>query len=179
MEAITLINELNQITQQNMNAAQRFRQLTDEELNRREHTGSWSILECIEHLNRYGDFYLPEIKSRIENTKHQKSETFNSGLLGDYFAKSMLPKEKLNKMNTFKSMNPIGSSLTRSVLDKFIHQQEQLLHLLSQAKQTNLTKVKTSVSISKWIRLRLGDTFRVLIYHNLRHIVQARKLIGK
>ncbi|MEQ8474125.1 MAG: DinB family protein [Marinoscillum sp.] len=179
MEATALISELNQITQQNMNAAQGFKQLTDEELNRKEHTKSWSILECIEHLNRYGDFYLSEISKRIANTKHQQSATFKSGLLGDYFAKSMLPKEKLNKMKTFKSMNPMGSSLTRSVLDRFIHQQENLLNLLSQAKETNMVKVKTSISISKWIKLRLGDTFRVVVYHNLRHIVQAKKLLGE
>jgi len=26
-------------------------------------------LECIEHLNRYGDFYIPEITKRIKTGK--------------------------------------------------------------------------------------------------------------
>lgn len=91
----------------------------------------------------------------------------------------MLPKEKLNKMKSPKAMNPIHSSLDRKVLDKFIQQQNDLLELLDKAKHTNLSKVKTAFSISKWIKLRLGDTFRLVIYHNLRHIVQAKKLVDK
>ena len=42
---------------------------------------------------------------------------------------------------------------------------------------TNLTKVKTSITISNWIKLRLGDTFRFVIHHNLRHVVQAKNLL--
>ena len=38
-------------------------------------------------------------------------------------------------------------------------------------------KTKTAISISKLIKLRLGDTFRVLIYHNERHIKQAERAI--
>ncbi len=55
---------------------------------------SWSILECLEHLNLYGDFYIPEIKNRIESSKTLPKENFKSRILGNYFAKSMLPKEK-------------------------------------------------------------------------------------
>ncbi len=177
MTSEVLINELIELTQKHMNDVQSFKQLSTENLNLKPSAESWSILECIEHLNRYGDFYIPEIKKRIEDSKHNKSDTFKSGILGNYFAKSMLPKEKLNKMKTFASMNPNNSSLDRSVLDKFIHQQEVILELLTKARNTNLSRVKTSISISKWIKLRLGDTFRVVIYHNLRHIIQAKNLI--
>ncbi|HIA10981.1 MAG TPA: DinB family protein [Flavobacteriales bacterium] len=89
----------------------------------------------------------------------------------------MLPKEKLNKMKTFKSMNPIGSNLDKTVLEKFLSQQKTLLELLQQAEKVSLTKNKTGISISKWIKLKLGDTFRIVIYHNLRHVIQAEKVI--
>lgn len=178
ISAEKLINELIQITEKNMSEAQSFKNLTDEELNLKANADSWSILECIEHLNRYGNFYIPEIRERIENSNFKKALTFRSGILGNYFAKSMLPKEKLNKMKTFSSMNPNNSLLNRSVLDKFLHQQELILDLLNRARNVNLTRTKTSISISKWIKLRLGDTLRVVIYHNLRHIVQAKKMIN-
>ena len=177
MNTESLINELIQITEKNMNEVQLFKNLNNIELNLKLNAESWSILECIEHLNRYGDFYIPEIRKRIESTNFKKSLTFRSGILGNYFAKSMLPKEKLNKMKTFRSMNPNNSSLDRSVLDKFLQQQESILDLLSKARHLNLNKVKTSISISKWIKLKLGDTLRVVIYHNLRHIVQAKSMI--
>lgn len=80
-------------------------------------------------------------------------------------------------MNTFKEMNPFEKNLDQSVIDKFIKQQKELLDLLKLAESKNLTKIKTRISISKWIKLRLGDTFRVVIYHNFRHIKQAEKAI--
>jgi len=88
----------------------------------------------------------------------------------------MLPKEKLNKMKTFKSMNPNGSDLDVFIIDKFINQQKEMLDLLNRVRTVNLQKVKTSISISKWIKLRLGDTLRVVIYHNQRHLVQVGKV---
>lgn len=63
------------------------------ELNYRISSDSWSTLECLQHLNLYGRFYIPEIKQRLKNSPGTKKEYFKSGLLGNYFAKSMLPKE--------------------------------------------------------------------------------------
>lgn len=177
MEVKKLLEELLEHTHNNMNEVQALRKLPVETLQRKQNAGTWNILECIEHLNRYGDFYIPEIRKRIERSNYPGSKVFKSGILGNYFAKSMLPKEELNKIKTFKSMNPLNSSLDKSVLDTFIFQQEQILQLLEMSKDTDLTKVKTSISISKWIKLRLGDTFRVVIYHNFRHIVQVKNIL--
>lgn len=174
-----LLQDLVERTRKNINEAEGFDQLAIKTLNWKEHPESWSVLECLEHLNRYGDFYLPEIERQIASSKHATSETFKSGWLGNYFAKSMLPKEKLNTMKTFKSMNPVGSDLDKAVVHRFIEQQHKLLDLLDQSKNVNLTKTKTGISISKFIRLRLGDTFRVVIYHNQRHMAQAAKAVSK
>ena len=174
-----LIQDLIERTRKNINQAEKFNSLSTEKLNWRIGQDSWSILECFEHLNLYGDFYIPEIKNRIESSKTLSKENFKSGILGDYFAKSMLPKEKLNKMKTFKDKNPIGSGLNKRTIERFINQQEQLLNLLDKSKEIDLNKIKTAISISKWIKLKLGDTFRVVIYHNDRHIVQANKILDE
>lgn len=89
----------------------------------------------------------------------------------------MLPKDSLNKMKTFKSMNPIHSNLDKKVLNEFIIQQKQMINLLNEAENVDLNKIKTSISISSLIKLRLGDTFRFVIYNNLRHIEQAKKIL--
>jgi len=178
LTAESLIEDLIERTKNVINEAERYNQLPIDQLNWKPTAEKWSVLECLEHLNRYGDFYLPEIENRIQKASKVTGETiFKSGVLGNYFSNSMLPKEKLNKMNTFKSMNPVGSDLDISTLQKFIRQQKQILDLLNQARQVDLTKTKTAISISKWIKLRLGDTFRVVIYHNQRHIVQANKVL--
>ncbi len=172
-----LISDLFERTRQNLNDAEKLHQQSADVLNWKNEPKRWSALECIEHLNLYGDFYLPEIEKRINQSRHTAEEYFNSGMLGNYFAKSMLPKERLNKMKTFKDKNPIGSKLDLSTIDRFIQQQHKTLELLDASRKVSLSKTKSSISISSFIKLRLGDAFRVVIYHNQRHLVQAFNMI--
>ena len=172
-----LLDELKERTHQHLQYAEKLLQKTEEELNFRASQDSWSTLECLEHLKRYGDFYIPEIANRISVSKTSAKPHFKPGLLGNYFANTMLPKEKPNTMKTLKAMNPIHSRLNKSVVDVFISQQKQLLELLEKAQHIDLEKTKTSISISKLIKLKLGDTFRFVIYHNTRHIEQIKRIL--
>jgi hypothetical protein len=174
-----LLQKLLEITRENLNSAEQLKKQPIDSLNWKPASESWSALECIEHLNRYGDFYIPEITNKIKTSKHKRSETFKSNWLGAYFSKSVSYNEDLNKMKTFKSMNPLNSELDVQTLEKFINQQHQILELLDKSNNVSLDKTKTAISISTLIKLRLGDTFRVLIYHNERHIKQAEKTIKK
>ncbi|PIF45270.1 DinB family protein [Chryseobacterium sp. 52] len=172
-----LLDELKILTQQHIRCAENLLQETEEKLNFRASENSWSALECLEHLNRYGDFYIPEITLSISSSKTSPKYTFKPGILGNYFTKMMLPKEKLNKMKTVKSMNPIHSQLNKNTVNVFIKQQHQFLELLEKARKADLEKVKTGISISKLLKLRLGDTLRFVIYHNERHIKQAETVL--
>ncbi|MDY8137293.1 DinB family protein [Aquimarina sp. 2201CG5-10] len=173
-----LLQELLEITRENINFVENLKNQPIDILNGKENLKSWSALECIEHLNRYGDFYIPEISDKIKTSNYKSSNVFKSNWLGRYFSKSVSYSEKLNKMKTFTSMNPINSELDIQTLEKFIDQQHQIIELLNKSQHVDLDKTKTAISISKLIKLRLGDTFRVLIYHNFRHIKQAEKALS-
>lgn len=168
-----LIAGLIEQTRININKVEIFRELSEKKLNHKENIEKWSVLECIEHLNLYAEFYNPEIRRRIEISHSKANAIFKSGVIGNYFVKTMLPKKKLNKMKTFKDKNPSGSSLDINVIDRFIIQQKEFLELIENSKNVNLTKTKTAISISKLIKMRLGDTFRFIVAHNQRHLIQA------
>ncbi len=175
--ASALIEDLITRTKEVLNAIEEFKMLPEATLNWRAAAESWSILENIEHLNLYGDFYLPEMQRRIQAApKRQGDYTFKSGVFGNYFAEAMLPKEKLNSMKTFKDKNPLGSQLDKSVLDRFVQQEKTMLDILQQARQIDLVKTKSATTLPV-IKFRLGDTFRFVIYHHQRHIVQAQKVL--
>ncbi len=171
-----LIKELLELTRENIHYAESLKVKSTDELNWREKEGSWSILECLEHLNLYGDFYNPEIKNVLQESNIKTVLYFKSGLLGNYFAESMLPKKGFKKIKTFKDKNPLGSNLNRKVIQRFIDQQVQLIELLKKASGVNLNKVKTAISITKFLKLKLGDTFRVVINHNIRHLEQVKNI---
>ncbi|WP_330745867.1 DinB family protein [Chryseobacterium sp. CP-77] len=172
-----LLDELKNRTKQHLEFAEMLSSKTEHDLNFRTSADSWSTLECLEHLNRYGNFYIPEINRTISSAKKSSQLYFKPGILGNYFAKSMLPKEKLNTMKTLKPMNPIHSNLDKRVVETFIKQQQKMLELLEEAQYIDLEKTKTSISISKLIKLKLGDTFRFVIYHNQRHVEQIKRIL--
>ncbi len=176
MQSENLILSLLAQTQQNINQVEKLKTYDLQTLTWKQNETSWSILECLEHLNLYGDFYLPQMGKKIENSTTEAEVEFKSGMLGNYFAKSMLPKVKLNKMKTFKDKNPLHAKLDKTVIDKFISQQIKLLDLLNQSRKVSLNKVKIETSISSLIKLKLGDTFQFYINHIIRHLNQIDRI---
>jgi hypothetical protein len=179
MQSDKLIQKQIEQTKEIINQVERLKHIDIQTLTWKENENSWSMLECLEHLNLYGDFYFPQIESKIKNSKTKNELVFKTGLLGNYFAKSMLPKEKLNKMKTFKDKNPIHSKLDTSVINKFLSQQFKLLDLLNLSQNVSLNKIKIETSISKMLKLKLGDTFQFIINHNIRHIKQIENIQKK
>ena len=172
MQSENLIQTLIEQTRQIINHIEKLNTHDLHILSWKENESTWSVLECLEHLNLYGNFYLPLIESNFEFE-------FKSGPLGNYFAKSMLPKDKLNRMKTFKNKNPLNATLDKKVIEHSLNQQIKLLHLLNQSRNVSLNKVKIQTSISSLIKLKLGDTFQFIINHIIRHLKQIDTILSK
>jgi len=151
-----------------------FQNLKEEELLRPSASGGWSIAQCLEHLNSYGDFYLPLLKKVVTVEASRNTPYYTSGWLGDYFTKAMDPRTGTKKMKAFKNHTPSGSLDAHKVVAVFIQQLEDLHRYLDMALQADLGK-RLPISISKLVRLKAGDVFRFLIAHNERHVQQARR----
>ncbi len=122
-----LIKDLTARTQQVLAEAQELKNRFGAELNQRSGHTSWSALEAIQHLNLYGNYYLPEIEKAVISGKYKPDPVFKSGLLEDYFAKMMLPDKNMRKMKTLKDKNPFGKDLDPVVIDQFISHQKKCL----------------------------------------------------
>lgn len=145
-------------------------------LTHRQKSDEWSILECIAHLNRYSDYYLPAIEKAIGEQSSSSEPDFKSGIIGGYMANMILPKTKLNKMKTFAEMNPINSMIRKEEIDVFIKNQIKMKSLLDLSFGVSLTKTMIPTTISRFIKMRLGDALQFLVNHTLRHFKQIENL---
>ena len=84
-----LVSHLVDLTKKNLERSKQFDTLSEAQLNWKPSPEKWSILECMEHLNRYGDFYIPEFERHFAHAKQSKSKRFRSTWLGEYFAQSV------------------------------------------------------------------------------------------
>lgn len=171
-----LLQELENITQANIEAAVGFLKLSEQQLNFKAATGTWSILECLEHLNRYSSFYLPELRKHLSATSDAAKLEFKSGLWGNYLVKMVIPKEGGKKMKTFPAMDPSGSKLDKAVVTQFLENQNELLQIIEVAKSADLNRAGIPVTFTKLIKLKLGDALRIMAYHNHRHVRQAQRV---
>lgn len=143
----------------------------------------WSAAQCLEHLNSYGRFYLPEMEKAIRKAKERgwtSTTHFKSGWLGNYFTKLMMPGSDGTvgkKMSSPKNHYPVSNADSYKVIAEFIEQQEKLVQLLDEAQEVDLNKATCSISISKLVKLKLGDTFLFFIAHQYRHILQAERAL--
>ncbi len=161
-------------------AIHEWQMLTHDAFSKQPQTGGWSANECIQHLNSYGHYYLPEIKKAMEKSLLPATNIFKSGRLGDYFTRLMEPGENgpAKKMKSPSNHAPKSIQNSVDVIAEFIDQQEQILALLNKARSKDLNKIRIPISIAKFLRLKLGDVFMFLIAHNRRHVMQATRAIG-
>jgi hypothetical protein len=141
--------------------------------------GKWSVIQVIEHLSSYDRYYLVAIEKAMQQDS-PAVHAFKPGWLGNYFTNMMKPGDNdrvSNKMKSPKEHRPPANLDAFPVINEFIEQQHYLLELLQRARSKNIGRIRVPVSISKFIKLKLGDTFRFLVAHKQRHFVQIRNTL--
>ncbi len=137
--------------------------------------GGWSIAQCLWHINSYGHYYLPQVEKALAHrpAKTNTATTFTGTWLGAYFTRLMQPRENMKKLKAFKNHVPPAQPDGGHEVAEFIRHQEQWLQLLRQSHGADLTGTRIPISISRWVRLRLGDVLQFYMAHQERHLVQA------
>jgi hypothetical protein len=180
VQASSLLETLQADTRQIMLRLAYLKQLPQNRLTQQPAPGRWSVAQVLEHLNTYGRFYLPKLEQAIANSKTSAAEHFTPGWLGGYFTKSMMPKPDgsiPNKMKTFKAHDPLPTIDAAKALQEFERQEVWLLELLNKAQQVNINRIRIPVSISPFIKLKMGDVFGFIIAHHQRHFVQIENTL--
>ncbi len=142
--------------------------------------GKWSVAQVLAHLNGYSRYYHKEINKAMDSSRGAKTY-FKPGWLGNYFTNMMKPSANgavTKKMKAPKGYRPSAGLDIAPQLDEFLTQQQQLLGLLEQARYKDIGGIRVPISIARWVKLKLGDTFCFLIAHEQRHFIQLQNAIA-
>lgn len=158
--------------------------LSPEQLNFQPNERTWSVAQCLAHLNAYYRYYIPVFRGKISNTRfHDPSDYFSSSPLGIAVYRSVkLGKVKniKRKLKSAKDYNPlINNSLSlENVVEEYLDHVKDFKTVLQEGTQVNLRKTKCPLSLRPVVKLNLGDAFIFITYHNERHIEQMKRVIG-
>jgi len=158
---------------------QQLRLLSSDTLNQKPDPKSWSLLECLEHLNILGKVYLRGFRQKADSGTPRQGKTYQPGWLGNYAANSMLPKEngKLPyKLKALPFMTASKSTLDKTeVLNEQAGQLREFLTILDKLAQVDLGGNRVATSLGSWLKFKLGDAMRFYLNHQERHYLQLRR----
>lgn len=142
--------------------------------------GKWSVVQVLEHLNIYSRYYITAIEEKLHLNQSGPNQNFTPGWLGNYFTNLMKPTEDKtikSKMKAPANAVPSAQPDVVAMLNEFINHQHHLLNLLQIARTANLDYNRIPISLTKLIKLKLGDTFRFFIAHEQRHFLQIENTL--
>lgn len=185
MTATELIEEAKKIAQFNLELLKKkFSHLSAEQEMWRSGEYTWNLQEIFAHLNEYAKFYHDAFINKISKTRfNEPKENFLSSPLGRSAWKSMKlgnAKNVKRKFNSPKAFNPSHHQelVDGNDIERFKNNQQELLEILEKSKAVNIRRVKIPLSMSKIVKLRLGDAILFVTYHNERHMQQAINLLA-
>ncbi len=140
----------------------------------------WSVLECVDHMNKATELYLDQIEQKIDRLKPSRKDSFKKTWLANKFTKMLAPTEKgeiKSKMKTLASFVP-NSDPDFSVLDRLVNNCNRVTGILEKAKNNNLRSFKVTTALGPILKFYLGDALDFILAHNQRHVLQIKNLIS-
>ena len=150
--------------------------LSDEQFTWRPGQDSWSIAECLDHLNATARVYLPALDEGI-------ADAIRGGVYGEGPFKynwlgrlSVRFSEMRVRFKAPEDMQPAPGRSRREILAAFRAYQVQYVARLRQANGVDLARARVRVPVTSWLRIPLGSGFAVMVAHSQRHLAQARRV---
>jgi uncharacterized damage-inducible protein DinB len=169
-----LIKEIDNVTSE---VNSEFGSLNTEQLNWKPQSEAWSIGQCLEHIIISNSRYFPMME---DLTAGDKKNSFweRLPLFPKMFGKMLIKstQNESKKVKTFKVFMPSGSSINPDIIRQFTNHQEELKKLMLKTNPLNPTTIITS-PVSKYITYSLQDALTILVYHERRHLNQAKRVM--
>lgn len=152
--------------------------LKEAQFNWRPDSASWSIAECLLHLNIIGERYVRVLEPVLEEAAARGTRgqgSFRHGLLSRWILDNTEPPPR-QKFKAPRSFKPAWGQPINAVLPTFLHLQDQLTRLIEQSNGLDLLRVKVPAPGLGPVRLNLYVTLAWIAAHERRHLWQARRV---
>lgn len=151
--------------------------LSYQQFNFRPEPGSWSVGECIEHLNLSMCAYIGIMNEVVENATSAGTTPYRKGpLLGRVLLRAL--HKSGSKYPAPRSFKPDGAELDpSSVREGFEGQVSRLRQIIRDCAGLALGQITMPWPVFQPVRISLAQAITLLELHNDRHLRQAEYVI--
>ncbi len=147
----------------------------------------WSIAECYDHLNEFGNRYLNNIRSGLKSSPKAASPgvpspPFQPRLIWKGVIKLFAPPYKMKLKTVDPFMPESSTSLNKEeTLNQFIALQDQFIGEIEKARtgSVSLIHIKVPNPLLNFVKMTLSECFAIVEVHQRRHFWQAEQILDK
>ncbi len=159
--------------------AQLARPLDPERLVRRPAPSRWSVGEVLEHLCNADEQYREPVSSLVRAARPDAGaplREWRPSLLGKLVVKGLESRRRLRAPKSFRP----GPTPRNGVLEDFLARDTRLTTLMEDASSLDWGALRfTPPTLPPFLKMNLGDAFRVHVVHVRRHLGQMqRAMVG-
>ena len=156
-----------------------FGRLRADQLNWKPGADKWSVGQCIDHLIVSNAEYFP-IFDRVLQGKKTTNTVWESlpglpRMWGQMLIKSVSP-DGARKQKAPKILAPTSSAVDPGIIIRFIDQQDRVVNYLNTITAVDAGKIIITSPVARVITYSLLDACRVIVAHEQRHLLQARRV---
>jgi hypothetical protein len=148
-------------------------------ITRRPGPDSWSVAECLDHLNETARLYLPEFAETIDRSRKEgrlaRPGSSDRTLFGRFVVWTQEPPVRF-RMKTLEGIRPRGEEDPVALLDTFEALHEELIVRINEASDLDRRRIRMRSVLDRRLKLSLGDWFHFMAAHVRRHLWQAERV---
>jgi hypothetical protein len=173
---------IEQIEEQAKAAIERCQQLvvglSDQQLQWRPDVKSWSIAECIQHLNVSLGAYQRVMRVSFERERQNAPlapASFRVGFVAAQFASFLEPPYRM-RAKAKKELSPQPGLDPAKVIGEYVRSREDLLRFAHEACRIDMSSIRFPSPIAPVLKFSLTEAFLVMLAHDRRHLWQAENV---
>jgi DinB family protein len=153
-------------------------EVDEERFNWRPDERSWSVAQCLDHLNAGNHVYLGPIRDALERARQRNAwrrGPIRPRLLEGWFIRSLEPQAG-PRLKAPRKIVPAARKSRAEVGEQWKRIQAELRELLQAAAPLDLNRTRFINPFIPLLRFSVGTGFLVLDAHERRHLWQAEKI---
>lgn len=136
---------------------------------------SWSVAECVAHLNLTSEAYLAPLRTAIEQGRGMGGGAparFRRDFLGWLIARMVGPEARV-KSKTPAAFVPTATQPAAEIISRFERLQGEMVDLVRRADGLPLHRLKIPSPFAPRMKYSVYSAFSILPRHQHRHLLQA------
>ena len=156
-------------------------EVDEERFNWRPDGRSWSVAQCLDHLNVGNRVYVGPLRDALETARQKgawRHGPIRPGFFGRWFIRTMEPPPR-RRLPAPRKIVPAARRSRAEVGEEWARVQAQVRDLLHEAGPLDLNATRFVNPFFPLVRFSVGTGFLVIEAHNRRHLWQARQVLAR